>query len=71
MGRLLEIGRGLMSVDEFEHYLISKQTPQIIIPAHPQGLYLSKVTYPYLDLLPRTSFSAILQNKIDIDWQVV
>ncbi len=70
MGRLLEIGRGIMSVDEFEHYLISKQTPQIIIPAHPQGLYLSKVTYPYLSILrhARASFSAILQNNVAIDW---
>lgn len=60
VGRLLDIGRGDMSVDEFEHYLASKQTPQIIIPAHPQGLYLSKVTYPYLDLAPRTNFSGFL-----------
>lgn len=60
VGRLLDIGRGDMSVDEFEHYLASKQTPKIIIPAHPQGLYLSKVTYPYLDLEPRTTFSGML-----------
>lgn len=60
VGRLLDIGRGDMSIDEFEHYLASKQTPKIIIPAHPQGLYLSKVTYPYLDLAPRTTFSGML-----------
>jgi tRNA pseudouridine38-40 synthase len=67
MGRLLEIGTGKMSVDEFENYLIKKETPQIIIPAHPQGLYLSKVTYPYLDLPPRTSFLATLET----DWTAV
>lgn len=71
VGRLLDIGKGAMSVDEFEHYLISKETPQIILPAYPQGLYLSKVTYPYLDLPPRTSFSAILQQSGDNDWQPV
>ena len=71
VGRMLEIGRGTLSVDEFEHYLINKQTPPIIIPAYPQGLYLSKVTYPYLDLPPRTSFSAILQNAVDADWQAI
>jgi tRNA pseudouridine38-40 synthase len=71
MGRLLEIGKGLMSVDEFEHYLIHKKTPKIIIPAYPQGLYLSKVTYPYLDIPTRTTFSAILQNSLDTDWQEV
>ena len=71
VGRLLEIGRGEMSVDEFEYYLANKQTPKIIIPAYPQGLYLSKVTYPYLDIPARTTFSAILQNSSDADWQEV
>ncbi|MDB5004882.1 MAG: truA 1 [Mucilaginibacter sp.] len=68
MGRLLDIGRGKMSVDEFESYLISKETPAIIIPAYPQGLYLSKVTYPYLDLPPRSTFSRILQNRVNSNW---
>ncbi|RQO67372.1 tRNA pseudouridine(38-40) synthase TruA [Pedobacter sp. KBW06] len=65
MGQLLKIGKGELSVDQFEHYLISKETPLLITPAHPQGLYLSKVTYPYLNLPPRTEFSAILQNQVD------
>jgi tRNA pseudouridine38-40 synthase len=68
IGRLLEIGRGEMSVDEFEHYLAAKQTPQIIIPAHPQGLYLSKVTYPYLDLPVRTTFLGIMKRDVDEIW---
>lgn len=57
MGQLLKIGKGTLSVDEFENYLINRQTPELITPAHPQGLYLSKVTYPYLNLPPRTEFS--------------
>ena len=69
VGRLLEIGRGEMSVDEFEHYLINKETPKIIIPAYPQGLYLSKVTYPFLDIPQGTAFSSILQNFDDTAWQ--
>jgi len=68
MGQLLKIGKGMMSVDEFEGHLISKQTPALITPAHPQGLYLSKVTYPYLDLKPRADFSAILQKQADTNW---
>ncbi|MFI5137249.1 MAG: tRNA pseudouridine synthase A [Sphingobacteriales bacterium] len=71
MGRLLEIGRGQMSVDEFEHYLIHKETPKIIIPAYPQGLYLSKVTYPYLDIPPRSAFTSVLQNSMDVDWHEI
>jgi tRNA pseudouridine38-40 synthase len=71
IGRLLEIGRGDMSVDEFESYLISKETPKIIIPAYPQGLYLSKITYPYLDLPARTTFAASLQSVADTEWHNV
>lgn len=70
VGKLLEIGNGVLSVEEFEHYLRTKETPKTIEPAYPQGLYLSKVTYPYLDIPPRTEFSAILQNNVD-QWQAV
>lgn len=69
MGRLLEIGRGQMSVDEFEYHLAHKKTPKNIIPAHPQGLYLSKVTYPYLDIPPATTFVSGLINHMPADWQ--
>jgi tRNA pseudouridine38-40 synthase len=65
VGRLLEIGKGEMSIDEFEHYLAEKITPQIIIPAYPQGLYLSKVTYPYLNLPVRSTFSGMMIDGVD------
>lgn len=71
IGRLLDIGEGRMSVNEFESYLIHKETPKIIIPAYPQGLYLSKVSYLYLDLPPATSFTAMLQNTADTAWQAI
>lgn len=64
VGRLLEIGEGKLSVEEFENYLINKITPPVIIPAYPQGLYLSKITYPYLDISPRTDFIRMLQDGI-------
>lgn len=70
IGRLLEIGEGKMSVDEFEHYLSSGQTPKIIVPAHPQGLYLSKVSYPYLNITSETTFTQMLCDDIDTDWPV-
>ena len=70
IGKLLDIGRGELTVQEFESILITKETPKTIEPAYPQGLYLSKVTYPFLDVPPRTNFSAILQNKVD-DWVAV
>lgn len=50
--KLIEIGDGVLNVDEFENHLISKEIPAKILPAHPQGLYLSKITYPFMDLKP-------------------
>ena len=63
-GKLLKIGTGNMSVDEFEHLLITLETPGMLEIAHPTGLYLSKVTYPYLDLEPRTDFNKFAHD----DW---
>jgi tRNA pseudouridine38-40 synthase len=68
VGKILETGRGEFSLEEFENCFITRKTPPLIIPAHPQGLYLSKVTYPYLDLKPRMDFSGILQNRMDDVW---
>ncbi|MEJ0057201.1 MAG: hypothetical protein WDN75_17030 [Bacteroidota bacterium] len=70
VAKLLEIGRGELSVDEFESYLITRKTPKIINPAYPQGLYLSKVIYPYLDIPTRNEFSPVLQSRED-RWQGV
>ena len=60
-----------MSVDEFEYYLREKETPKVIIPAYPQGLYLSKVTYPYLDLPVKSSFPLMLNENLLQQWVVV
>ena len=68
VGRLLEIGAGRMRVEDFEHHLRNKETPRIITGAHPQGLYLSKIVYPYLDLPQRTEFAAIFQYEQQDYW---
>lgn len=65
MGKLLEIGAGSLSVDQFEHFLRSGLTPPTIIPVYAQGLYLSKVTYPYLDLPSRSLFSAMILKDVN------
>lgn len=70
VGKLLLIGRGELSVDEFESFLITKNTPLVLEPAFPQGLYLSKVTYPFLDLPLRTEISSILNVRVG-QWQIV
>lgn len=66
VGKLLEIGNGELSVADFEQYLKTKVTPKTIVPVYAQGLYLSKVTYPYLDLPSASIFCRILHNEVDI-----
>jgi tRNA pseudouridine38-40 synthase len=66
MGKLLEIGAGVLSVYDFEQYLIRRETPKTIIPVYAQGLYLSKVTYPYLDLPQMSVFGNILLREVDL-----
>lgn len=63
VGKFLDIGNGLLSLDQFESHLESLITPETIRPAHPEGLYLCKVTYPYLDLPNTSPFAKIL------DWE--
>lgn len=65
VGKLLEIGAGKLSPAEFEHFLQTKITPPTIIPAYAQGLYLTKVTYPYLDLPAAPIFSRMLMSGVD------
>lgn len=69
VGQLLRVGTGKLSVNAFENYLIEKQTPAILYPAHPQGLYLSKVTYPYLDLAPKIAFLGL--NFDAQSWELI
>jgi tRNA pseudouridine38-40 synthase len=66
--KIMDVGTGALSIDEFESYLALKQTPANTVPAYPQGLYLSRVTYPFMDIPPRIEFSTIFQNKVDNAW---
>lgn len=65
-GKLIDIGTGKLTVDEFESHLTDPQKPWVIKPAYPQGLYLNKITYPYLDEAPRTDFTRLLAGDSDI-----
>lgn len=64
MDKLIKIGKGEMSVFELEQLLITKTPPKLLDPAQPNGLYLSKVSYPYLNLPNRTEFCGLSQK----DW---
>jgi tRNA pseudouridine38-40 synthase len=67
--KLLLIGRGKLSVDEFENHFLCQEAPKIIKGAYPQGLYLSRVKYPYLDIPSRSElFNSLAQPD---RWEVV
>jgi len=68
-GKLLKIGTGKLSIDEFENHLITLQTPKTLDPAYPQGLYLSKIVYPYLDLKPNSDFINPVGNINEEFWR--
>ena len=61
--RILTVGKEKMTLTQFENYLIEKIPPRSLEMAPPQGLYLSKINYPYIDLPTRTDFL--------FDWKVV
>ncbi|GHA72061.1 tRNA pseudouridine synthase A [Pontibacter akesuensis] len=71
VGKLLKVGSGTLSVAEFESYLATLQPPDAFSVAHPQGLYLSKVTYPYLDLPAKAGFATAFQSQGCSYWQAV
>jgi len=47
---LLKVGIGEMSLEELSEILSLKTELNEKIPAYPNGLFLSKVEYPYLEL---------------------
>ncbi|MGB0404391.1 MAG: tRNA pseudouridine(38-40) synthase TruA [Salibacteraceae bacterium] len=47
---LLEVGTGKLSLDEFEEILNQKKDSKEKMPALPNGLFLSKIEYPFLEL---------------------
>jgi tRNA pseudouridine38-40 synthase len=63
VGKLLEVGTGKLPVEEFENLLMGKIMLCDTKPAYPQGLYLTKVIYPYLNLPPRNDFTNSEYNR--------
>lgn len=61
--KLLKIGSGKLSVDEFEQQLVSGERGKITKGAYPQGLHLSCVEYPFLKLPCRSAFFQALARE--------
>lgn len=53
VGSLIAIGKGEMSVAEWEDCLKTGVRPRTFKSAYPQGLYLSKIDYPFLNISPK------------------
>jgi tRNA pseudouridine38-40 synthase len=66
--KLLEVGRKKITVEQFENYLMGTEIPTDIKPAHPQGLYLTNVKYPFLDLPPSSKFDLLSRSD---GWKAV
>ncbi len=50
---LVLVGQGQLTLKAFEQPLRERQPPQPLRAAYPQGLYLSRVSYPFLELPAR------------------
>jgi tRNA pseudouridine38-40 synthase len=64
--RMMEIARGKMTVEEFESYLKGTSVPINVRSAYPQGLFLSRVKYPFLDIPPQSKFDQLINQNV---WQ--
>lgn len=67
--KLLDVGRKKITIHQFENYLKGSEVPTHIKSAYPQGLYLSKVKYPFLDVPSQSRFDHLINR--DADWRGV
>jgi tRNA pseudouridine38-40 synthase len=62
---LLEVGTGKMTLEEFKKILVQETVRKEKVPAFPNGLFLSKVEYPFLQL--KESHQLIRMLKIGLE----
>ena len=68
MHQLIEVGTGKLSITEFHNQLVNQKTPKFLKLAYPQGLYLSEIKYPFLNIEPASDFCPLLKTQ---DWLTV
>ncbi len=51
--KLLEIGQGRLSLEDWENFIARNENPSFKRFAPPQGLHLSKIEYPFLNITPK------------------
>lgn len=62
---LLKVGRNELSVNEFESILVNQIHAPENRPAPPNGLFLSKIEYPFLKLTPQKDISSLLRVGLE------
>lgn len=62
---LLEVGSGKMTLKEFEEILNQEKDLKEKLPAHPNGLFLSRVEYPFLELNDSHNLIQILKVGLE------
>ncbi len=55
VARMLDVGRGNLSLSELERCFETGEKPKITTPAYPQGLFLHKIKYPYFEIETRAT----------------
>jgi len=60
VGRLLEIGQNKITLTDLDKIIKKKEPSNQQTPAYPQGLYLTKIEYPYLTRPTQSLFAPTL-----------
>ena len=69
--RLIDVGSGEISIDEFSKVLNNEIKPKKVIAAYPQGLYLTKVDYPANTVIKRETSSPYFQLLSSAEWELL
>lgn len=62
---ILQIGMGTLSLEEFHQIVNGKKQVTVKRLAVPNGLYLSKVEYPYLNISTQNSICKLLKSGLE------
>ena len=62
---LLEVGSGKMTLKQFEAVLNQEEDLIEKLPAYPNGLFLSRIKYPFLELTDSHKLIKMLKAGLD------
>ncbi len=65
VSRIKNIGTGRLTLEEFEAFLQLKQKPKFMNFAPPEGLFLSRIKYDFIDFEPKENTTLFFDDKIN------